>query len=270
MTARPVPQPQPLQPILEAHGLSVVLGKHRAVDDVSLSLKPGVLTVLAGPNGAGKTTLLRALAGLAPLTYGHVILEGANLGAWTRSERARRIAYLAQAGDVTWPVSVHDLVALGRLPHGVSLDRLGARDEAVIGRALASVALERFGERSVTTLSGGERSRALLARALAVDAPVLLLDEPAAALDPRHQLQVMDVLAAEAARGRAVLAVMHDLALAARFAQRMIVMGEGRVISDGTPGTVLREMGVAATFGVAIDAEDRAHGLHVVIRRARD
>jgi iron complex transport system ATP-binding protein len=258
------------EPVLDAQGLSVFLGKHRAVDDVSLSLKAGELTVLAGPNGAGKTTLLRALAGLAPLASGRVMLQGADLGAWTRNERARRIAYLAQAGGVTWPVSVHDVVALGRLPHGASLDNLGAMDEAVIGRALAAVALEQFGERSVTTLSGGERSRALLARALAVDAPILLLDEPAAALDPRHQLQVMDVLAAEAARGRAVLAVMHDLALAARFAQRMIVMGECRVISDGTPGKVLREMGVAATFGVAIDTEDRAHGLQVVIRRARD
>ncbi len=256
------------EPLLEGRDLAVGLGGRRVLDGVSLALVPGELTVLAGPNGAGKTTLLRTLAGLVTPDTGAVLQAGRGLAGWSRSERARRIGYLAQAGFVTWPVAVRDLVALGRLPHGAALDRLAAADRAIVARCIAAVGLEDFAERAATTLSGGERARALLARALAVEAPVLLVDEPVTALDPRHQLQVMDVLRAEAAGGRAVVAVMHDLALAARFADRMVVMGEGRIVADGRPGAVLREIGVAATFGVAIGTEDRADGLHVTIRRA--
>jgi iron complex transport system ATP-binding protein len=208
------------------------------------------LTVVIGPNGAGKSTLLRTLAGLVPPAAGTVSLKGVPLSQLRSRERARSIAYLPQGGTIAWPLPVADVVALGRLPHGERPGALSERGRDAVAAAMTQVGLQGLEDRPATELSGGERARTLLARALAVEAPVLLADEPVAALDPRHQLLVLDVLQGRARRGGTVVAVMHDLAFAARFADEIVLLDSGTVRACGTPGEVLTEPLLAASFGI--------------------
>jgi iron complex transport system ATP-binding protein len=230
--------------------LSVRLGPRAVLRDVSLAFGPGRLTVVVGPNGAGKTTLLRAAAGLLRPAAGRATLAGKPVDTMPAMERARAIAYLPQGGSVAWPLPVRDVVALGRLPHGEQPDRLTAAGRAGVEAALEAVGLRGFETRPATALSGGERARVLLARALATEAPVLLADEPVAALDPRHQLIVLRVLRERARTGAAVVAVMHDLALAARFADGIVLLHDGRVQAEGLPAEVLTESRLAESFGI--------------------
>ena len=230
--------------------VGVDLGRRAALRDVSAVFEPGQLTLVIGPNGAGKTTLLRAAAGLVKPVSGEVRLDRRPLSAVHGAERARTVAYLPQSGSVAWPMPVRDVVALGRLPHGEEPDRLSPAGRTAVDSALAAVGLESFETRSATALSGGERARVLLARALATEAPILLADEPVAALDPRHQLVVLDVLRRRARAGATVVAVMHDLALAARYADEILLLQDGRVEASGRPREVLTEARLAASFGI--------------------
>jgi iron complex transport system ATP-binding protein len=166
------------------------------------------------------------------------------------SERAQAIAYLPQGGGVAWPLPVESVVALGRLPHGEEPDRLPAPGREAVAAALLSVGLQGFEARPATSLSGGERARMLLARALATQAPVLLADEPVAALDPRHQLIVLEVLTAHARAGATVVAILHDLNLAARFADHIILLDQGKIEASGPPEGVLTEARLASSFGI--------------------
>lgn len=233
---------------LTALDVTVRLGGAVVVDRVSLTLRRGELTVLVGPNGAGKTTLVRALAGLVPAS-GSIKLDGRSLTALRAQERARLLAYLPQGHVFHWPLSVAAVVALGRHPHMDYFAAPSPADRAAVSRALAATGVDAFAHRPVTTLSGGERARVALARALATEAPILLADEPTLALDPRHQLAVMDLLRQAAARG-AVLAVIHDLTLAARFADRIIVMHGGRLVADAPPAGALEASRIAGVFGI--------------------
>jgi iron complex transport system ATP-binding protein len=253
-------------PILRAVDLSVRLAGSIIVDRTSLDLERGELTVLVGPNGAGKTTLMRAHAGLLP-AEGRLELQGRPLHKVSARERARHIAYLPQGHIFHWPMSVAAVVALGRHPHADAFSPLTDADRAAVGRALAATAIEPWAGRMVTTLSGGERARVALARALATQAPILLADEPTMSLDPRHQLVVMELLARAARDGGAVLAIVHDLALAARFADRVVMMERGRLVADGNAREVITPERIAAVFAVEATITDSAVGPIPILHR---
>jgi iron complex transport system ATP-binding protein len=248
---------------LEIRSLAVVLGARRVLQGIDLRLEPGCLTALIGPNGAGKTTLLRAMAGLVRPSAGEVALNGAAVARMRASERARAIAYLPQGGGVAWPLPVASVVALGRLPHGEKPDHLPTEGRTAVNVALRSVGLEGFETRPATSLSGGEHARMLLARALATQAPVLLADEPVAALDPRHQLIVLDVLKAHARAGATVVAILHDLNLAARFADRIVLLDQGKIEASGSPEAVMTEARLASSFGIR--AKIGTEGGHLLV-----
>lgn len=237
--------------VLAAADLSVSLGGAPILRGVDLTLRPGEFTALVGPNGAGKSTLLRTLVGLAVPDAGTVTLDGAPLGRVPARERGRRLAYLAQSASVHWPLTAGRLVALGRLPHLEPWRRPGPADSAAIDRALEACDALAFRDRPVPGLSGGERARVMLARALAGEPALLLADEPVAGLDPYHQLRVMEVLRDRAAAGTGVLAVLHDLALVARYCGRVVLLDRGRVVGDGPPAAVLEPALLSRLYGVA-------------------
>ena len=237
--------------LLTARGLNVILAGRLVLKDVSLALSSGHLVALVGPNGAGKTTLLRALAGLVP-SDGAIEVGGAALSSLSLRERARRFAYLPQGHVVHWPLAARDIVALGRYPHGATDPaRLTPKDTEAVLRAMQATDVMEFSERRVTELSGGERSRVALARVLAVEAPVILADEPTASLDPRHQFDVMKSLRASADNGVLVIVVTHDLGLAARFADTVLVLSDGRLVSQGAPAEALSEKVMGEVFRIS-------------------
>jgi iron complex transport system ATP-binding protein len=238
-------------PMLAAQQLEVTLSGRTVLRDVSLTLPSGQLVALVGPNGAGKTTLLRALVGLVPST-GTVEVDGDRLSSLSLRERAKRFGYLPQGHLVHWPLPARDVVALGRYPHGATDPaRLSPHDEAAVLRAMQATNVVEFSERPVTELSGGERSRVALARVLAVEAPIVLADEPTASLDPRYQIDVMINLRSAADRGVLVVVVTHDLGLAARFADTVLVLSDGRLVTQGKPAQALSEQVMADVFRIS-------------------
>jgi iron complex transport system ATP-binding protein len=242
-------------PLLSARDVSVRLGGRTIVDRVSLSLHANEFVALVGPNGAGKTTLIKALAGLLP-AIGDVEIEGGALSSLPVRERARRLAYLPQGHDFSWPLPAAEIVALGRYPHADPFSPVSQRDRDAVMHAMEITGTTAFADRIVTTLSGGERARVALARVLATQAPIVLADEPTMSLDPRHQFVVMDLLRHAAHANGAVLAVVHDLALAARYADRVLVLEKGRVVADGKPDVALSTERIADVFGVEADMID--------------
>ena len=251
--------------LLQATDVTVRLGDALAVDRASVALRAGELVALVGPNGAGKTTLIRALAGILP-AGGEITIAGNRLSAIGNRARARAVAYLPQGHLFHWPMQVDAVVALGRHPHMDAFSTPSPEDRAAVGRAMERTAIEPFANRSVTTLSGGERARVALARALATEARVLLADEPTASLDPRHQLVVMELLRRAARDGGAVLAILHDLTLAARFADRVLVMERGRIVADGEPQEALSRQRLAEVFGVDTVDVDTGEGIVPIAR----
>ena len=242
---------------LSVDGLRVELGGRAVLDGVSAAFAPGRVTAVLGANGAGKSTLLRTIAALVPTRAGRVTLDGADVAAMPARERAQAIGYLPQDAAVHWNMAVRDLVALGRLPHG------DAGAEA-IAAALAATDTVALADRRVRSLSGGERARVLLARVLAGEPQWLLADEPLASLDPLHQLETLALLKAAAARGTGVVVVLHDLTLAARVADDVLLLKDGKVLAHGSTEAVLTEASLAAAYGVDVAIIAHPHGRAIV------
>ncbi len=239
--------------LLEIDGLGVRIGDKALVRDLSFQLGAGELLGLIGPNGAGKSTVVKAIAQL--LRYqGQMRLQGMAIDTLPGRERAQRLAYLSQDDPIQWPISVRDLVGLGRHPYRGSWWRGGGRpstaDRDAVESALRATDAWSLRERRFTELSGGERARARLARALAVEAPLILADEPFAALDPRHQLQVMALLREQCRRGVSVVLVLHDLTLASRFCDRLLLLHQGARFAIGSASEVLSSDNLREVYGI--------------------
>jgi iron complex transport system ATP-binding protein len=254
-------------PRLVTSHITVVRNRRKTVDDINLTLNAGELTILVGPNGAGKTTLVRAIIGLIAAN-GSVSFDGTNLHTMTPRARARAISYLPQGHEFHWPMSVDSIVALGREPHADPFSQKSATDRIAIERAMQATAVTKFSSRLISTLSGGERARVAIARALATEASVLIADEPTASLDERHQLIVMDLLQRVAHEGTAVLAIIHDLPLAMRFADRVVVMHEGKIVANDTPALALTPDRIAKVFGISVNRVETPDGPLLIPSRA--
>jgi iron complex transport system ATP-binding protein len=246
-------------PLLSVDQLSVRLDGHDILSGVQFDIEPGTWVGLIGPNGSGKTTLLRAIGAHVPFRGG-IRLDGRPVEEWAPRARARRLAYVRQAQSVTFDFRVEELVLLGRAPHRGWLQAYRADDRSLVRKALAWVDLEGFADRSVLSLSGGEMQRVLLAQALVQEADLLMLDEPTSHLDVHYQFAFMDQVAGLIEAGRTVLAVFHDLELAARYADRLLVLRQGQLVADGAPASVLTPECLAEVFGMRARIDHRDDG----------
>jgi ABC-type cobalamin/Fe3+-siderophores transport system ATPase subunit len=241
----------PGAPILNAEGVTVELGRRPVVDDASLAVAAGERLALVGPNGAGKSTLLRALTGVLEPSAGQVRLRGIPIRRIDHRMVARTIAVVPELTQLPFAMPVHEVVALGRLPHDPPLGGLRDEDREAVASAMDRVGVSDLSDRDARGLSMGERQLVFVAIALAQAAPILVLDEPTAHLDIRHQVEVMQLLAElNEGDGRTVVAVLHDLALAANFFPRVAVMSGGRIVADGRPEQTLDTGHIRSVFGV--------------------
>lgn len=237
---------------LIAHDLAVDMAGRRVLAQVAVTVRPGRITAILGPNGAGKSTLLKALAGLLPPSAGSVTLGAQAIGTLSDRERARRIGYLPQAAAVHWNVTARDVVALGRVPYRTPFTAPSPHDRQRIAAALVATETTALAGRRIAELSGGERARVLLARVLAGEPDWLLADEPLASLDPAHQIDILERLRGVAQQGQGVALVLHDLAQAARVADDVLLLREGRVVASGPTAAVLTPDRVAEVFDVRV------------------
>lgn len=217
---------------------------------VGLEVQAGELIGLIGPNGAGKSTLLRLLTGVEQQTGGNILFDGKPLPAISREQRAQSIGYLVQRARADWPLSVQKVVELGRIPHQRWWQDCSAEDLQKVEQALRRTETLAYRNRLVNTLSGGEQTLVMLARILATEPQLIFADEPVAALDPYHQLHVMEILREHARGERAAAVVLHDLSLAARFCDRLYLLHHGEVFCNGTPQQVLTDENIARVYGV--------------------
>ena len=224
---------------LSGKRLGVSLGGKAILHEIEFDLNAGEMLGLIGPNGAGKTTLLRVLAGLLEPTEGILTLDGTKMASIESQQRARQIAYLAQSGTTHWPMSVERIVTLGRLPHLTDWQRLRESDQQLIEDIIQRTDINHLRKQPFNTLSGGEKARVLLARALVTEPDILLADEPVAALDLAHQLEVMALLREFCDQGGAVVVVLHDLRLAAHYCDQLQLLKAGGTLASGKPSEVL-------------------------------
>jgi iron complex transport system ATP-binding protein len=246
-------------PLLKVSGVTVRRGTRDAVKDVCLDVTAAERVALVGPNAAGKSTLLSSIAGLVPFTKGRIQIEGRLLSTFSSREIARRVALVVALQEGAPKLSVRESAELGRYPHTGPFHGLSATDIEAVSNAIGLTGLLDLAGRGLDTLSAGERQRALVARALAQEPKLLLLDEPSAHLDIGHGLDLFALLTTIAARGVAIVAVIHDLVAAAQWATRMVVLNEGRIVDDGPPDAVMKGEALGRAFGVLI-SEARASG----------
>lgn len=236
--------------MVEARHISVIRGEKTLLDDVSYRPEASRISVILGPNGAGKSTLLGALAGLIAPSIGEIWLDDIPLTQLDRGARARAIGFLPQNADIHWDLPVRDLVMLGRYPYSGHSSK--AQDHAAAQAAMAAAMVAEFADRRISTLSGGERARALMARAWAGEPRWLLADEPLNGLDLRHQLQLLARMRAMADGSAGIVMVLHDLTLAAQIADHILLLHAGRIFAEGAPRDVLTPENIQAVYGVTV------------------
>jgi iron complex transport system ATP-binding protein len=251
---------------VEVRGLTVVLGGHAILSDVDLDIRHGELLALVGPNGAGKSTLLGAVAGDVAYATGSIRIDGRPLAEWGTRELALRRSVLLQRIEISFPFTVTAVVRMGRAPWSGTAGE--DEDDVQVAGAMEQTDVGDLGEREYTSLSGGERARAALARVLAQGTGILLLDEPTAALDIHHQELVMGVARGRANAGVAVVVVAHDLGMAAAWADRVVVLERGRVAGDGSPGEILTEELLSRVYHHAVEVMTHPRtGLPLIVPR---
>ena len=238
-------------------------GSEQLLHSVSLEVSPAELVVLIGPNGAGKSSLMKTMAGVVPPDDGRLQLDKVNFADVKPAERARRLAYLPQKLELAWPNKVRDVVALGRYAYGASPGRLTGDDRLYVEEALSVCDLTQFADRRADTLSGGEVSRMHFARILAGQPQYILADEPVAALDPRQQFRIMELILSFVKAGGGALIVLHDLQLAARYADKLVWLDKGRVVSTGKVADTMTAERISSVYGVEANIEHAEQGLKV-------
>lgn len=249
--------------LVEATGVDVTLGRAHVLREVDLTVEPGRWLAVVGPNGAGKSTLLRVLAGLVR-HEGSVLLDGIDVGSMSSKQRARLVGYTPQVPLLPEGVRVRDYVALGRTPHHALLTGPREDDRAVVEEAMRRLDIRDLADRPLRTLSGGERQRAVLARALAQEPRLLLLDEPTAALDLGHAQQVLELVdGLRREEGLTVITTLHDLVLAGQYADRLVLLSGGRVVDAGSPERVLTREALQEHYGAHAEVESGPGGVRV-------
>jgi iron complex transport system ATP-binding protein len=255
---------------LSARGLTLAYDRRTVATDLSVDVAPGSFTVVVGPNACGKSTLLRALSRLLAPAAGQVLLDGRDIARYRTKEVARRVGLLPQTSQAPDGITVADLVGRGRFPHQGLLSQWSADDERAVRTALAATGTTDLSGRLVDELSGGQRQRVWVAMVLAQQTDLLLLDEPTTFLDVAHQVELMDLFAALHAAGRTVVAVLHDLNQAARYATHLVAMRGGEVVAQGAPGDVVTADLVRDVFGLdCVVVEDPVSGGPLVVPRGR-
>ena len=236
--------------MLEGRGIHFSIADKKILTDVNIAVRSGEIIGLIGPNGAGKSSLLKCLAHLQKKDEGQCLFQGKPIEDIEAKQRGRSIGYLAQNAVANWPLKVEKLIALGRLPHQGMVRKLSEKDQLAVDSAVAAAEVGHLLGRVVTTLSGGELTRVMLARLLATEPQLILADEPIASLDPYHQLHILQILQQHARAGGAVVVVLHDLNHAAHFCDRLVLLHEGRVLKDDIPERVLTDEMLAQSYQV--------------------
>ena len=257
--------PASVAPLLDVSGIEVRIGGRALVSDIALTVDRGEVVGLVGPNGAGKSTLLRAISGVQP-SDGSVAIEGCPAAEFDRRAFARRVAVVQQLPEAPPSMRVGDLVLLGRHPHLGWFEHESARDHQIARLAMTRAGCLEFVDRELGTLSGGERRRAFIARGLAQEPALMLLDEPTANLDAGAQAEVCELLRELTADGVGVLVVLHDLTLAAAYCDRVVLLADGRVLDSGPPSEVITAEQVARMYGSGVTVlRHPDHGRPIIV-----
>ena len=254
---------------LQGKHLSLQINGSTILKDIDILIDAGDFVGLIGPNGAGKTSLLRILANLQKSDGGQIQLNDKNLGEINRKQLAQTLGYLEQGAPAHWPLQVQRLVELGRLPYLSPWGKLSAHDAKIVENAMAQAEVQHLSTRIISTLSGGERLRVLIARMFATEPNIVLADEPIAALDPYHQLHTMELFREHCDKGGSAVVVMHDLNMAARFCDRLVLLNQGEVACDGTVENVLTEENLASVYGIHAHLTRQPDGRLTVVPEGR-